>query len=70
MLKRARVIVLALAVTSFGAPQLLRAQQAQIHPDTYSQLEFRYIGPVGNRTTAVAGVPGSPYLYYVGTASG
>jgi len=50
--------------------QLLRAQQPQINPDVYSQLQFRYIGPVGNRTTAVAGVPGSPYIYYVGAASG
>ncbi|MGC2816836.1 MAG: hypothetical protein WA207_15650 [Candidatus Acidiferrum sp.] len=70
MRKRACLLVLASVVAFFGLQELARAQQAQIHPDTYSQLQFRYIGPVGNRTTAVAGVPGSPYLYYVGTASG
>src|SRR5205823_6613886 len=41
-----------------------------IAPDTYKQLKFRYVGPVGNRIIAVAGVPGSPYIYYAGAASG
>jgi hypothetical protein len=39
-------------------------------PDSYSSLKFRYIGPVGNRTIAVAGVPGDVNVYYVGAASG
>ncbi len=39
-------------------------------PDAYSQLKFRYIGPVGNRVIAVAGVPREPNVYYVGAASG
>lgn len=46
------------------------AQQAQENPKRFSQLQFRYIGPVGNRTIAVAGVPGDPNIYYVGAASG
>jgi photosystem II stability/assembly factor-like uncharacterized protein len=33
-------------------------------------LRYRYIGPVGNRVTSVAGVPGQPYVYYAGAASG
>ncbi|HEU5450391.1 MAG TPA: hypothetical protein VFU76_00310 [Terriglobales bacterium] len=41
-----------------------------VTPETYSQLKFRYIGPVGNRTDAVAGVPGDPNIWYVGAASG
>ena len=28
------------------------------------------IGPVGNRTTSIVGVPGQPYIYYAGSASG
>jgi photosystem II stability/assembly factor-like uncharacterized protein len=36
----------------------------------YSQLKFRYIGPEGNRASAVAGVPHNPFVYYVGAASG
>ena len=36
----------------------------------YRQLAFRYIGPVGNRIAAVAGVIGNPMIYYAGSASG
>src|SRR6266436_5273400 len=42
----------------------------QIDPSVYSQLKFRYIGPVGNRISAVAGVPGNPLIIYAGSASG
>src|SRR5258708_8376230 len=47
----------------------IAAPRAQT-PDAYAQLKFRYIGPVGNRVVAVAGVPGDPNVYYVGAASG
>ncbi len=33
-------------------------------------LRWRFIGPMGNRLTSVAGVPGQPDVYYVGAASG
>ncbi|HEY7856574.1 MAG TPA: hypothetical protein VIC32_09020 [Terriglobales bacterium] len=39
-------------------------------PAAYSQMQYRYIGPVGNRTDAVAGIPGNSDIYYVGSASG
>ena len=39
-------------------------------PESYAQLKFRYIGPVGNRVIAVAGLPHNPNVYYVGAASG
>jgi photosystem II stability/assembly factor-like uncharacterized protein len=33
--------------------------------------QFRFLGPaVGNRVASVAGVPGDPYTYYAGAASG
>jgi photosystem II stability/assembly factor-like uncharacterized protein len=70
MSKRVRLVLLAGVVALFGGERFVQAQQPQINPEVYSQLQFRYIGPVGNRTTAVAGVPGSPYIYYVGAASG
>jgi photosystem II stability/assembly factor-like uncharacterized protein len=41
-----------------------------VTPDSYKQLQFRYIGPVGNRISAVAGVAGDPWVYYAGSASG
>jgi photosystem II stability/assembly factor-like uncharacterized protein len=46
------------------------AQGSTIAPDVLSQLRYRYIGPVGNRVTSAAGVPGDPDVYYVGSASG
>jgi photosystem II stability/assembly factor-like uncharacterized protein len=61
-------IVSLLVLTVSG---LLIAQSPPlITPDQYKQLRFRYIGPVGNRVIAIAGVPGSPDTYYAGAASG
>lgn len=51
----------------------LGAQQAPVafEPATQaSALRYRHIGPVGNRTAAIAGVPGDPNVYYAGAASG
>ncbi len=39
-------------------------------PEAYRQMPWRHIGPVGNRISAVAGVPGDPLVYYAGSASG
>jgi hypothetical protein len=36
----------------------------------YDQLTYRYIGPVGNRVSAVTGVPGDANVYFIGAASG
>lgn len=57
-----------MAVTS--VPRMAQAQGAKLDSEVSSQLKFRYIGPVGNRATAVAGVPGNAYIFYVGAASG
>lgn len=47
------------------------AQQASpVGPEVYSRLPWRYIGPEGNRISAVAGVRGQPLVYYAGSASG
>ncbi len=39
-------------------------------PDLLKNLKYRYIGPPGNRTSAVAGVPGDPLTLYIGASSG
>ena len=39
-------------------------------PGPYEALQYRFIGPPGNRVSAVVGVPGDPDVYYVGAASG
>jgi len=46
------------------------AQSPQIGSVQLNQLRYRYIGPVGNRVIAAAGIPGDPNIYYVGSASG
>ena len=43
---------------------------SQITSDTFKNLNFRFIGPEGNRAIAIAGVPGDPMINYIGAASG
>jgi len=59
----------------FAAVALLPAAGiAQSAPDlsdaVFNDLEYRHVGPVGNRVSAVGGIPGDPLTYFVGTASG
>ena len=42
----------------------------EIKPDLLKQLKYRHIGPVGNRVSAVVGVPGNPAVCFAGAASG
>ena len=39
-------------------------------PGPLTGLDYRHVGPVGNRVSAVAGEAGNPNVYYVGAASG
>ncbi len=48
----------------------VRPAAAEISPDLFSDLEYRHIGPMGNRVIAVTGVAGDANVYYVGAASG
>ncbi|RMH17013.1 MAG: glycosyl hydrolase, partial [Gemmatimonadetes bacterium] len=50
------------------APGGLSAQQ--VDPALLGALSYRFIGPDGNRVSAVAGVPGNDLVMYVGAASG
>lgn len=56
------------------APASLLAQPgaaaARVPAEAYRQLQWRTIGPEGNRFTSAAGIPGDPLTYYVGAASG
>jgi photosystem II stability/assembly factor-like uncharacterized protein len=42
----------------------------EIDPNLYKQLQYRFIGPDGNRTIAVVGEPSNNNVIYVGAASG
>ena len=68
MLKSKGSLGFAALMILLSAGTLSYAQQ--IKPETLSGLRYRYIGPVGNRVSSVAGVPGQPNVYYVGAASG
>jgi photosystem II stability/assembly factor-like uncharacterized protein len=70
MAKRVCFVLFLGAMATFSAAERMRAQQTQISPEVYDEMKFRYIGPVGNRATAVAGIAGNPNVYYVGAASG
>ncbi len=63
-----KIILAVFSVFLFVSSGQMIAQnvkQAQL-----KQLKFRFVGPVGNRTVSVAGIPGDPLTYYVGAASG
>jgi len=63
-----------IASTAVPAQQRTATQERQVKPNidtvVYSKLRFRYVGPEGNRTSSVAGVPGDVNTYYAGAASG
>jgi photosystem II stability/assembly factor-like uncharacterized protein len=65
-----RKLVIILALASLVGIAVVAQGPARPAPDVYSRLHWRYIGPEGNRISAVAGVPGDPLVYYAGSASG
>ncbi|HEX7720508.1 MAG TPA: hypothetical protein VF397_00025, partial [Pyrinomonadaceae bacterium] len=60
-----RILSVSVFILLVTVVALVQAQQ----PNTEA-MRWRYIGPVGNRTTSIVGVPGQPYVYYAGSASG
>jgi photosystem II stability/assembly factor-like uncharacterized protein len=74
MLTRIRVFALSATLVVVQTSAAQRSSVAPTPPvvDTTltAGLRYRYIGPVGNRVTSVAGVPGDFNTYYVGAASG
>jgi photosystem II stability/assembly factor-like uncharacterized protein len=51
-------------------PTLQGQDPGQPPEGLFAELEYRHIGPVGNRVSAVVGIPGNPNVYYIGGASG
>jgi photosystem II stability/assembly factor-like uncharacterized protein len=72
MSRRVALLASIAAVLLLSSAGFLFAQRTHGNNSStpFSQLRFRYIGPVGNRAIAVASVPGDPNIYYVGAASG
>jgi photosystem II stability/assembly factor-like uncharacterized protein len=61
---------LLLCALGFSAAPATAQHAGQLGSAFFDQLEYRHIGPVGNRVSAVVGVPGDPNTYYFGAASG
>jgi len=65
-----RACLLAAAVSAPALSPALAQSATQLPDDFFGSLEFRHVGPVGNRISAVFGVAGNPNVYYAGAASG
>lgn len=61
-----------MAAGAFSFPSAVRGQSAAHSetPNPLAQLEYRFVGPVGNRADAIVGEPGNPAVVYVGAAAG
>ena len=71
MFRCSSIATVLICVLVVATDRLLVAQSTpRLAPDAYKALKFRYIGPVGNRVIALAGIPGNPNVLYVGAASG
>src|SRR5689334_5061600 len=68
MIARLRVTIPAILATFLATTH--SAQCQAIDSAATAQLRWRYVGPIGNRVSSVAGVPGDPNVYYAGAASG
>src|SRR5262245_54773661 len=71
MIKRKMSILrFAALIVLLSAGLIALSYAQQINPPIFDHLRYRYIGPVGNRVCAIAGVAGQPNIYYAGAASG
>ena len=68
--RRTVAVAAALASTLFAAVSLFAQAPADSAANPFRQLHFRFVGPIGNRTSAIVGVPGDPAAVYVGAADG
>ena len=67
VVRPAAVMAMVTLVCGFGSAWV-RAQD--LKRELYQALQYRHIGPQGNRVVAVAGIPGDPNTIYAGAATG
>ncbi len=65
-----RLLTAFLAFVACAVALTAQAPRSPSIDEALANLRWRYIGPEGNRISAVAGVPGDPLVYYAGSASG
>jgi photosystem II stability/assembly factor-like uncharacterized protein len=67
LLSALALVLLTVAV----APSLAQQPSSPVDPSLYSAMRWRLIGPHrAGRVSAVAGIPGNPAIYYMGTPGG
>ena len=65
------IAILAAALTFASVPSRAQQPSAPVDPSLYSAMRWRLIGPYrAGRVSAVAGIPGNPAVYYMGTPGG
>ena len=73
LLKRMVAVMLAAGcMVAVAVAQPAAGKAAEKSKDVFAHVKFRNLGPAiaGGRVTAVAGIPGNPRVYYVGSAGG
>lgn len=61
-----KILLMCLLLSVFSFQNIF----SQVDNQVFKDLNFRFIGPEGNRAIAIAGVPGDPMINYIGAASG
>jgi len=64
----APAVAMLMIVVAGLTPGSAQQSPSRVTPDAYRELKWRFIGPEGNRVSAVVGVPGEPLVYYAGSA--
>jgi photosystem II stability/assembly factor-like uncharacterized protein len=67
---RAQTLYALVAVATLGGAPISAQSLEDLGDDFFAGADYRYVGPVGNRVSAVLGEPGNPNVYYLGAASG
>ena len=71
LMKQLAIVLMVLTCPALSAAEKAAPKAPAAPPaDPFAPLHLRYIGPEGNRVSAVTGVPGDPEVYYAGAASG
>ena len=65
-----KLLLVVVAFLPLGGGLIAQGQPARPGPDVYGRMRWRFVGPEGNRISAVVGVPGDALVYYAGSASG
>jgi photosystem II stability/assembly factor-like uncharacterized protein len=70
MNRTGRILALIALCAAPPAPLAFPLVAQQVDTTFWANLRYRFVGPEGNRASAIVGEPGNPAVIYVGAASG